>query len=255
MIIDAHVHIGKTEKTKRYFTLESYYGLMEQNGIEKSIVMPNLSNIIDTSILNEQLINEYISSNLEEKFWPLIVIDPKDLRTLEQIYLYKNIIYGVKYHPSISETTLDGPKMHDFLVAVSELDFSMLVHCGRHWRSNIKYLINAAKKFKTVDFIAAHLGGNATDIIEKALDLLSIEKINNIYLDTSAGKLPWLIEKAIEDIGPDKIIFGSDEPYADLRVAKYCMDLCDIADGDKKKLCYYNAARLYRKKVRNDDEK
>lgn len=245
MMIDAHVHIGRTEKTKKYFTLKSYYDFMRKIKIDKAIVMPNISSIINTSILNEQLINEYSSSDLKESFCPLIVIDPKDKTTLKQIDLYKNIIYGLKYHPSVSETTLDSPEMEDFLYAASELKFSILVHCGRHWRSDIKYLIKIAKKFETINFVAAHLAGNATDIIEKSIDVLTIEKLDNIYLDTSAGKLPRLIEKAIINIGSDKILFGSDEPYADLRIAKYCIDLCDISDSDRKKLFYKNTRRIY----------
>jgi len=246
MIIDSHVHIGKTEKTKRSFTLETYYDLMKRNVIDKSIVMPNLSNIINTSILNEQLINEYLSSDLKEKFGVLIVIDPRDRTTLKQIDMYGDIICGLKYHPSISETILDSPEMNDFLVCAAELGFPILIHCGRHWRSDVKYLVKTAKKFKTINFIAAHLAGNATDIIEKSIDILAVEKLNNIYLDTSAGKLPWLIEKAINNIGIDKIIFGSDEPYADLRIAKYCVELCDITDNDKDKLFYKTAVGIYK---------
>jgi len=245
MIIDAHVHIGKTEKTKRYFTLESYYSLMQKSKIDKAIIMPNISSVIDTSILNEQLMDEYSSSDLKENFYPLIIIDPKYKITLKQISLYKDIIYGLKYHPSVSGIALDDPKMIDFLNAANELNLSILVHCGRHWRSDIKYIIKTAKKFKDINFIAAHLAGNATDIIEKSIDVLTLEKLDNIYLDTSAGKLPQLIEKAVMSLGADKILFGSDEPYADLRIAKYCVDLCDITNSDKKKLFYKNTRSVY----------
>lgn len=246
MIIDSHVHIGKTEKTERSFTLKTYYDLMKRNVIDKAVVMPNLSNIIDTSILNERLINEYLLSNLQENFYPLIVIDSKDIMTLKQIDLYKDIIVGLKFHPSISETTLDSIEMADFLDSASESGFPILIHCGRHWRSDIKYLVKAAKKFKTINFIAAHLAGNATDIIEKSIDVLAVEKLDNVYLDTSAGKLPWLIEKAVNNIGLDRIIFGSDEPYADIRIAKYCVELCNITTNDKKKLFYKNINKIYK---------
>ncbi len=245
MIIDGHIHIGKTEKTKRSYTLETYYNLMKRNNVDKSMVMPNLSSIIDTSILNKQLMDEYLSSDLKENFYPLIVMDPKDRKTLRQIDTYSDIIHGLKYHPSISETPLDDPALYDFLDCAFKLKLPVLIHCGRHWRSNIKYIVRVAKKLESINFIAAHLGGNATDIIEKAIDILAIEKLDNVYLDTSAGKLPWLIEEAIKNIGLDKIIFGSDEPYADLTVSKYCIDLCHITDSDKEELFHKNFERVY----------
>ena len=85
-----------------------------------------------------------------------------------------------------------------------------------------------SSKIPNINFIAAHLGGNASDLVCEAIKLLEKETIDNIYLDTSAIKLPWLIETAIEKLGHDKIIFGSDEPYADLRVCKYCIDIAEV---------------------------
>ena len=97
-------------------------------------------------------------------------------------------------------------------------------------------IIKAAEKNNEVDFIAAHLGGNASDLIDEAIDLLKPLKLPNLYLDTSAVKLPWLIERATNELGFEKIIFGSDEPYSDLRVSKYCLDLADV---DKKGCIFF----------------
>jgi len=247
IIIDSHVHIGKTEKTERFFSLKSYHELIMEmeNCIYGSVVMPNLSNIVKSSTLNMQFIEEYSKWSFPVVFYPLLVIDPKDSETLKQISLYNDIICGLKYHPSISETTFDVPEMDDFLECAAEFSLPILVHCGRHWRSDIKYLIDAAKRFKTINFIAAHLGGNAADLIERAIDLLYIERLDNVYLDTSSVKLPWLIEKAVDKLGKRKIIFGSDEPYADLRMAIYCINLSNITDEVKNGLFYENVLTIY----------
>ena len=246
MIIDTHIHIGKTEKTERFFNIESYYKIMQDNNIDRSIIMPNLSNVIDSSILNKCLIDDYVSSSLKENFNIIIVIDPKDRNTLDQISEYKDIICGLKYHPSISDMEIDSVEMEDFLKIASELRFPVLVHCGRYWKSGIKYLINASVKFKSINFVGAHLGGNATDVIEKSIKILYSKKFPNIYLDTSAGKLPWLIEKAVNKLGSDKILFGSDEPYADVRIAKSCVELSNISQDDKDKIFYKNVERVYK---------
>ena len=119
-----------------------------------------------------------------------------------------------------------------------------LVHCGRDDISNIRYLVTTSKKFSNVNFIGAHLGGNATDIIEKAIEILGREKLRNLYLDTSAGKMPNLIKLAITKMGADKLLFGSDVPYADIRISKMCVSLSEISYIEKDMILYKNAKNL-----------
>ncbi|MGD2072613.1 MAG: amidohydrolase family protein [Candidatus Thorarchaeota archaeon] len=245
MIIDNHVHIGDSEKTRRAFTLQQYFKFMVQVGIDYSLVMPNVSSITKSSVLNKEFIINYKKSKLKKFFYPLILIDPKDKNTLLQMREYNDLIYGVKYHPSVSETPLTDESLYPFMEVISEYKFPVLVHCGRHWRSNISYVIKSARIFRSIVFVAAHLGGNASELIEKAIDALYETRCDNIYLDTSAVKLPWLIEKAIKMLGEDKIIFGSDEPYSDLRIGKYCIELCNISKKINDKIFYKNVRSLY----------
>ena len=245
MIIDSHVHIGQSEKNSRSFTFDSYNLFMKKCGVDKSIVMPNVSNILSSSELNRKFIANYISYPVKNVFYPLLFIDPYDLYIEDQIGLLRHMIYGVKYHPSICEMPISYKRMYPLIEMVDELKLPVLVHCGRHWRSRIQFIMKVAKKFKNTKFIAAHLGGNATDVIEKSLRALKVLKPDNIYLDTSAGKLPWLIEKAINIMGEDRILFGSDEPYADLRIGIQCVDLCRFSDDIKEKIFYKNVENIY----------
>jgi len=230
MIIDGHVHIGKTEKSERYFTFESYREFAEHNIIGGAVVMPNISNKIKTYDLNYDLLegaSKYKNSKF--KYFPFILIDPFEKLICQQIKRYSKEIYGLKYHPSVNQVEISHKELQPFIQKAKIYQIPILVHCGRNSFSDIKYVIEACKQNPDVNFIAAHLGGNATDLIEQAIYKISVNKnLNNLYLDTSAVKLPWLIELAVEKLGFDKIIFGSDEPYADLRIAKYCVELCNI---------------------------
>jgi predicted TIM-barrel fold metal-dependent hydrolase len=88
------------------------------------------------------------------------------------------------------------------------------------------------------------MGGNASDLIEEAINLISSSKCDNIYLDTSAVKLPWLIEEGIKVLGNSRFLFGSDEPYSDLRIGKYCVELSKLNRFDQRKIFYLNAQEL-----------
>jgi predicted TIM-barrel fold metal-dependent hydrolase len=245
-MIDNHIHIGKSEKLAgRHLTFDSCYDLIKNYGVEGAGVMSNLSNLINDSVLNEEFMSEYRKAKHKEFFYPMIVIDPGDFKTFEQISEYKDEIIGLKYHPSISEIPLKDEKLKVFLEEAKRYNLPLLVHCGRHWRSHVKYVIERAKEFPSLTFIAAHMGGGATDLVADALTRLNASGVENVYLDTSAMKLPWLIEEGVRLVGADRILFGSDEPYADARMSKVCVDLCDIADEDKEKIFYKNFERLY----------
>jgi len=206
--------------------------------------MPNLSTKKVFSELNKSFMEDYIMLNYKEPFYPFILIDSNDQKTFEQMRIYRKEIYGVKYHPSISELEIDNQRLLRYLELVDEFKFLCLVHCGRDKRSHISYLAQVAEIFPSISFIAAHLGGNATDLSEKAILYLEQERSKNIYLDTSAGKLPWLIERAVERLGMERVVFGSDEPYADVRVAKYLIDLANVSIEAKECIFYKNIERM-----------
>lgn len=238
IIIDTHVHIGKSEKSKISYTFPAYEELMLKEGIEKSVVMPNVSSIEKASKLNEEFMNNLDYENYRETFYPFIIVDPQDKESIEQISYYSGTICGVKYHPSISRAVVNSVSMQSIFEELKKYNIPMLVHCGRDRKSYIENLIKAAKNNKSINFIGAHMGGNATDLIEHAIDLLSEENLDNLYVDTSASKNPRLIKRGVDFLGKEKVIFGSDEPYSDLRVAKFCVDVSGISDKEKE--CVFN---------------
>lgn len=244
MMIDSHVHIGGSEKTERSWDFESYAVHMNKHGIGRAVVMPNVSNITKASVLNHTLLSEYRSLMPRDtaQFLIFLLIDPTDTEEI----LTPDIAYGFKFHPSIYQVRVSDTRLAKYIWAARDKNWPILVHCGRDPVSHIGYLITVAKTWPNVNFIAAHLGGNAGDLIENALTLIAESKAKNIYLDTSNGKLPWLIEQAVSKLGYHRIIFGSDEPYADLRVAKYLIDLANITTKAKEAIFYENIQGLIR---------
>jgi len=244
MIIDSHVHIGKTEKTERFWTLNSYAEYMDSHGIGKAVVMPNISSEIPFADLNHDLLTEYLVCYGQSRYNLLYLIDIHG--TLQQIEKYSELVSGLKYHPSVLQVSADDARFYRWVDIALEKDWPILVHCGRDPMSHIQHLINVAKKVPQAKLIAAHMGGNSTELIERAISSIKEERVDNVYLDTSNGKLPWLIDKAVNILGEERILFGSDEPYADVRVAKYLIELTTISTEAKECIFYKNVERVFR---------
>jgi predicted TIM-barrel fold metal-dependent hydrolase len=249
MIIDSHVHIGKTEKTERFWSFNKYVEYMDKHDIDLTIAMPNVSNILSFPDLNHIFLSEYynIDFRIKSRFKLLLLIDVDDASVRKQADMYSGFICGLKYHPSISRVNVDDVRFYRWVDVALERGWPILIHCGRDPISHIKYLVDMAKRMPRVNFIAAHMGGNSTDLIEEAIKLIKSRRVENIYLDTSNGKLPWLIEKAVNVLGKDRILFGSDEPYADVRVAKYLIELTNISTDAKECIFCKNVENLFRR--------
>lgn len=241
-MIDGHVHIGETEKCTRYFSVESYIEFARSLLLQGAVIIPNISNNISTYNLNKKLLEEVEKYNGSFKLFPFLLIEPNNKIVLDQIINNRKKIFGLKYHPSIYRNIISSNQLKPYINKARSFNIPILVHCGRDKKSHISHLIKAAENNLTTNFIAAHLGGNASDLIDEAITLLKPKQLPNLYLDTSAVKLPWLIERAANELGYEKIIFGSDEPYSDLRIGKYCLELADI-DG-KGKIFFRNISQL-----------
>jgi predicted TIM-barrel fold metal-dependent hydrolase len=245
MIVDCHVHLGKTEKSNRWFSFETFNSLMDRFRIDRAVVMPNMSSMVSVFDGNRFFMDGFYKAK-KGIFYPFLVIDPFDGQVFGQIRFLSDIIFGLKLHPSISRIKADDRLLCDYYEFASKQKLPILVHCGRDSISNISFVISAAAAFPDLVFIAANLGGNASDIIEEALIKLQNHPLENIYLDTSSGKSPWLVEEAVKVVGPDRVLFGSDEPYADIRICRACVELADLSDEVKENILSKNILRLLR---------
>ncbi len=68
----------------------------------------------------------------------------------------------------------------------------------------------------------------------------------NVYLElTAAYAVAGVIEKLVTEAGADRVLFGEDLPWFDPMYGIGCVLGADIADEDKRKILYTNAASLF----------
>jgi uncharacterized protein len=57
--------------------------------------------------------------------------------------------------------------------------------------------------------------------------------------------VPGLIEWAVREVGPERVLFGTDTPLYDTAMQRARIDQADLTDDQKRLILRDNAARLF----------
>jgi predicted TIM-barrel fold metal-dependent hydrolase len=109
--------------------------------------------------------------------------------------------------------------------------------------------VRFANEFPEVTLILAHLGNSGVTADSPDLQVRAIQasRHGNVYVDTSSAQslLPGLVEWAVHEIGPERILFGSDTPLYFAASQRARIDDAEIGDNEKRKILLENAQRVF----------
>jgi 2,3-dihydroxybenzoate decarboxylase len=75
---------------------------------------------------------------------------------------------------------------------------------------------------------------------------------SNVFLTTSGNfRTPTLVD-AIAEVGADRVLFSVDYPFEETADATEWFDSVPIPDGDRIRIGFENAARLFKLSLSND---
>ncbi len=240
-MIDSHTHILPNKPNKLIEEFGEEKVLLEMFNNEQKATTPeellknmSLSNIKKSIILgygwtNFNLLQASNQFNLDafkknpSKLIPFFSINPMFKENLQE--MEKCINLGGKgageIHPSTQELAMDNENIwKDSLKLLEENSLPIIIHAsepaghlypgkGNTYPENIYKFI---KLFPENTIILAHWGGGLL-FYELMKEVKEISK--NVYYDTAASSFlynPKIFEIAIEIVGSEKIIFGSDFP-------------------------------------------
>jgi predicted TIM-barrel fold metal-dependent hydrolase len=277
-IIDCHANVGwdiSNTRKNLYPGEQSYLALLEKMdkyGIEKSIVLPFPSpgGQFNVNGFWFDLENQYLieASRQSNKLIPFPGVNPKDSESVKNIQVLATAynIKGIKFsHQIPMNFSIDKLINHKLMKIVEDNGLLFMIHIGtgKEPRSHIvhttlNYAVKVAKKYPGIRFILCHMGRLHRSLIE-ALNL------ENVYVDTSALSIwprwnqfialepmrlfknsdpVFVIEKLISKGYENKIIFGSDEPYASYKSEIEVIEKASISEMAKRKIFYKNIKKL-----------
>jgi predicted TIM-barrel fold metal-dependent hydrolase len=215
MLIDAHVHFGIPEEGPQVHTpltnpTDVQLKSMEVAGVDACVIMPMMM-MTDYDYL-ANAVKEY-----PDKFIPVPLVDPwhfKDIKGAVRHFIEDMGMCGIKLRPTGQRFNIDDYYFLGPLYEIcSELEVPLTIHTGDDVANTPLQCQDIATRYPKLTLVMAHAGWRT--LTWQAIE--AAKNCPNIILDQTAGHSLQL-KRALEVLGPERIIFGSDAPYMDVRV-------------------------------------
>jgi predicted TIM-barrel fold metal-dependent hydrolase len=121
----------------------------------------------------------------------------------------------------------------------------VVIHCGR-WQemSSYRLALEVAGKYPDIDFILSHMGGDTPELETATTDAVKERGMANVYLGIEGVREYWAVQRAIDELGADRVIFGSDFPLGHPKMYLGLVDSLTLSAEDRQLVLAGNILRL-----------
>lgn len=153
-------------------------------------------------------------------------------------------LIGCKYHGAYTGQPVSNKRYQNIMEQLDAMDSILMVHCGRYKEGEIEsntsflHALMVAQDYPHIKVIMAHMGGTDTTVSKKAVKAAATQ--DNVYFDTSGITTPYIIEYAVDHLGPKRILFGSDAPWCSFKAMYHTVIDANIPEEDKHDIMYNN---------------
>jgi predicted TIM-barrel fold metal-dependent hydrolase len=208
MIIDSHTHVDEVEAWGWIDPPEVLLPLLDEAGIDQAIIMtyrdatgpddPATAYILDAVARYPERLIGYVRLNPQA---------PGAMDALDKA-LGEDKLKGLKLHPVTYLGFPFGEATLRLIHRAADYNAPVLFHTGDEPLALPEEVAQAARLCPDVTVIMAHMGG----YYHYEAVLQAARELPNVLLDTSASPYPWMIRRAVETIGPERVLFASDGP-------------------------------------------
>jgi uncharacterized protein len=146
---------------------------------------------------------------------------------------------GLEVSPAVHGVPLTDPRMSALVGQARRLGHPVYMVCLDRAGCRVTDLVELARQYRTVPLVLGHTGIGNIDYY--AVDLLA--PVPNILLETSGG-YSGVLRYAIDRLGIDRVLFGSEFPlqHPAVELAKY--QAIEITPAQWQRVAWDNAIRL-----------
>lgn len=215
----------------------------EPYGVSKYVV-----HSVATTAHQVRSINEFIKRemDLHPEFIGFMTLHPnltEDEILFEVNWAIENNFKGIKLHPDFQKFYVNDNDARKIYEIVGD-KLPILLHMGdnRYDYSKPYKLVEMAKKFPNVKFIAAHFGG-----YREWSDYTLYKGLDNVYFDTCSS-LAFIdsetAKKIITELGVEKFFFATDFPMWDTKTELERFNKIPLSNEERKMILGENIKKF-----------
>lgn len=242
MIIDAHAHCDVRFGWNH--TPDVLIRMMDEGGIDKACVtgladVPGDDDEAYPRLL--RALREY-PDRLVAGYLRLNPWYGEKARELFRRAVLEDGIRGLKLHPTTIILPPNAPAIIEFVRLAGELSVPVLFHSGDDPNALPLQIGKCAAACPETAIIMGHAGG-----VFFAEDALRVARQHaNVYLDPSGNPFPDVVRKAVDAVGAERVVFGTDMPAMHPRVERKKLELAGLTKAQEELVAFRNIARLMR---------
>jgi predicted TIM-barrel fold metal-dependent hydrolase len=246
-IIDLHAHLGP------YFNMHIPAGdpgrmirIMDRCGIQKTVLSPNLGWQSDFVLANTMML-QAVKAHRGRLYGACAVNGHYPELSLDELNrcFQERYVVMIKIHPAGTKCRLDDRRMERIYDFAARRKLFILAHTwlDKDPYGNQDLFASVAKSRPDILWIMGHSGGpyGSAHAVELA------REIPNIFLDIALSMCPARqIEFFVKELGAERVLFGTDNPFIDPRPQIGRVGLARITHQDKVNIFGANARRYIR---------
>ncbi|RKS93001.1 hypothetical protein DEU37_0397 [Microbacterium sp. AG790] len=232
-ITDAHVHVGD---------FPMFGVTLDQDRLGPYLA----SNDIDTAMVFHQD-NAMVQRTIADLpgAYGLYWADPKNPDAVRELrdFLDDPMFRGVKLHPLMEGFHPNDPIVWPLIEVLIERGLPALIHCGHPIFSLPWSIEELIVQFPEAKIILGHMGHGNVVYIDASIAVAG--RHPNVWLETSGMPMSLKIAEAVEKVGADRVMYGSDGPWHEPKVEQLKVQLAGLEPDDLDAVMNRTAQRLF----------
>jgi predicted TIM-barrel fold metal-dependent hydrolase len=241
MIIDSHAHVDEVPALGWLDPAEALIAQLDAAGIARAVVM-TYTEAPQFHVRALDYLAEAVA-RFPDRLVGFARVHPwydESPRLLERAITEQGM-KGLKLHPVGTLDHPASPATVRLLRLAGERGAPALFHCGDEPMTTPTAIAAGAAQAPDTTVILGHMGGYYH--VDEAIRVA--ERLPNIVLETSAMPYPEKIRLAIDRIGPERVVYGSDGPGCPPRLELRKVLAAGLSETERRLVLHDNMQRLF----------
>lgn len=249
--IDVHAHVGKTVANNIGQTVDELLQRMDAGGLTQALPSPAAADRQVEGLRDTQRMNDVVATAVRDHpdRFPggFGLVEPRHeehaiaetMRVVDELGLL-----GIAVHPTLEGYYLDTPlRVEPIFEVLDDRHAFCLMHSSPDPGSGESPTAVRAvvSRFTNVTTFLGHAFLSEQQTVES---VALVKEFPHVYFDVAYQSDPQLTERLVAEVGSERVVFGTDQPFYDPARVHDSVVQARISDDDKRNILHDNVRRL-----------